>query len=128
MPLSSGKTYVILAMLLVALYLLYDGHFIAHSDYDAGFSYGMAAFLSYAVARVYFDQPVFETSGGTILAVSGVLLYVGYGDKTGSYELLVFGAIVGCVGLAIYGMDIKEKELRTRARALGIEELMFPKK
>jgi threonine/homoserine efflux transporter RhtA len=118
------KKFAILALALIGLYLIYDGHFVARTDYEAGFSYGMTAFLAYAAGRIYFGQPVFKTNGGTVLAVAAVVLYLGYGDQ--GYELWGFGVIIGCMGLAILGMDVKEKELRERARLLGIEELMFP--
>ena len=86
-------------------------------------------FLAYAAGRKYFDQAVFETAGGTTLAVAAAFLYLGYYiSKPADLDLIVFGALIGCVGLCVYGMEIKEKEVRKRARLFGIEELIFPKK
>lgn len=117
-----------LAMVLIGLFLVYYGHFIGRTDNDAAIAYGIAAFLAYAAGRKYFDQPVFETGGGKILAVAAACLFLGLFSEPADLKLIVVGAFIGCAGFAVYGMEIKEKELRKRARLLGIEELMFPQK
>ncbi len=125
--LSKVKKYAILAVVPIALYLIYNGHFIARTDYEAGFMYGITALLVYAAGRIYFGQPIFETNGGKMLAGAAAILYLAYGDRQQPSELWMWGGIIGCVGLVFWGMDNKEKVLRERARLLGLEELTFPK-
>ncbi len=72
------KHLTILALVLIGLLSICYGHFIGRTDNDAGISYGIAAFLAYAAGRKYFDQPLFETDGGKILAVAAAFLYLGY--------------------------------------------------
>jgi hypothetical protein len=126
---AKPKLYALAAMVLLAIYLLYRGHFVERSDFGAGLCYGVAAFLLYAAGRRYFDLPVFETAGGKMLAISSLLLYLGLDEtQSDNATMWAFGLILAGAGLGVYGMEVKEKELRERARGLGLEELMFPKK
>ena len=123
------KKYTILAMMLMLIgLLLYYGYFGAPTEGDADISYGTAVFLAFVAGRRYFDEPVFETQAGKTFWLGLALLFLGFCTQpSGGRELMVLGVIIGYAGCGIYGMEMKEKELRKRARLLGIEELMFPK-
>jgi hypothetical protein len=127
---AKPKPYALAAMVLLAFYLLYRGHFVERTNFHAGLCYGAAMFLVYAASRRYFDLPVFETAGGKMLAVASPLLYLGFDTSypNNATMMWAFGLILAGAGLSVYGMEVKEKELRERARRLGLEELMFPKR
>jgi hypothetical protein len=85
----------------------------------------LAVFLFYATGRKYLNHPVFETSSGMALAVALLFIYIGLADNhNGS---LALGILIAFASFLAYGMEFKEKQLRERARRLGIEGLMFPK-
>jgi hypothetical protein len=119
------KNFGVLLALPIGGLLLYYGHFKARTNADAGLVYGLAAFLFYATGRKYFNHPVFETSSAMGLAVAFLFIYIGLADNhNGS---LALGMLIAFAGFLAYGMEFKEKQLRERARRLGVEGLMFPK-
>ena len=118
-------------MALVGAYLIYVAFFRVTSVENAEILYILALFLFYAASRRYFGHPVFETVGGALFGLALFLLLIGFGFVSGEvrwHPVLFCGVITACIACLLLGMEFQNKQLRERARRLGIEDLMFPKK